>query len=100
MQRVPHGHWLDGQSGHAASLVMNVARTESIVMKKLLAIAALGTAVALTASPAFAAASHNGAPERPAVERSNRSNLYQSDSQGNQPYPNPDRELYVPELPG
>jgi hypothetical protein len=80
---------------------MNVARTESIVMKKLLAIAALGTAVALTASPAFAAARHhNGAPKRPAVERSNRSNLYQSDSQGNQPYPNPDRQLYVPELPG
>jgi hypothetical protein len=80
---------------------MNVARTERIVMKKLLAIAALGTAVALTASTAFAAARHhNGAPERPAVERSNRSNLYQSDSQGNQSYPNPDRELYVPELPG
>jgi hypothetical protein len=80
---------------------MNVARTERIVMKKLLAIAALGTAVALTASPALAAARHHyGAPERPAVERSNRTNLYQSDSQGNQPYPNPDRELYVPELPG
>jgi hypothetical protein len=80
---------------------MNVARTERIVMKKLLAIAALGTAIALTANPAFAAARHhNGASERPAVERSNRSNLYQSDSQGNQPYPNPDRELYVPELPG
>jgi hypothetical protein len=34
---------------------MNVARTERIVMKKLLAIAALGTAIALTANPAFAA---------------------------------------------
>jgi hypothetical protein len=33
--------------------------------------------------------------ERPAVERLNRSNLYQSDAEGNQPYPNPDRELYV-----
>jgi hypothetical protein len=75
-------------------------RNRENVMKKLLAIAALGTVVALTASPVFAAAKHyNGAPEWPAVERSNRSNLYQSDSQGNQPYPNPDRELYVRELP-
>jgi hypothetical protein len=65
-------------------------------MKKLLAIVALGTVAALTASPTFAAAKHHyGTPERPAFEQSNRSNLYQSDAEGNQPYPNPDRELYV-----
>jgi hypothetical protein len=69
---------------------------EKIVMKKLLAIVALGTVTALTASPTFAAAkNYYGTPERPAVEQSNRSNLYQSDAEGNQPYPNPDRELYV-----
>jgi hypothetical protein len=58
---------------------------------------ALAAVAALTASPVFAAVKHRA--DRPAVERSNRSNLYQSDAQGNQPYPNPDRELYVPELP-
>jgi hypothetical protein len=63
---------------------------------KLLAIVALGTVTALTASPTFAAGKHHyGTPERPAVERLNRSSLYQSDAQGNQPYSNPDRELYV-----
>jgi hypothetical protein len=77
---------------------MTVAGTERIVMKKLLAVVALATVAALTASPVFAAGRHhNRAPERPAVERLNRSNLYQSDAQGNQPYPNPDRQLYVPE---
>jgi hypothetical protein len=79
---------------------MTVAGIERIVMKKLLAIVALATVAALTANPVFAAARHHiRAPERPAVELPNRSNLYQSDAQGNQPYPNPDRELYVPELP-
>jgi hypothetical protein len=73
------------------------AGNERIVMKKLLVIAALATVTALTASPVFAAVKHR--TERPAVERPDRSNLYQSDAQGNQPYPNPDRELYVPELP-
>jgi hypothetical protein len=63
-------------------------------MKKLLAIVALATVSALTVNPVFAAVKHRA--ERPAVERPNRSNLYQSDAQGNQPYPNPDRELYVP----
>lgn len=58
----------------------------------------LATVAALTASPVFAAARHhNRAPERPAIGRLNCSNLYQSDAQGNQPYPNPDRQLYVPE---
>jgi hypothetical protein len=73
------------------------AGNEKIVMKKLLAIVALATVAAFTANPVFAAVRHhNRAPERPAVERLNRSNLYQSDAQGNQPYPNPDRELCVP----
>jgi hypothetical protein len=73
-------------------------RKEKIVMKKLLAIVALGTVAALTASPTFAAAKHHsGTPERPGFEQSNRSNLYQSDAQGNQPDVNPDRELYVPD---
>jgi DNA-binding transcriptional LysR family regulator len=54
------------------------------------------TVAALTASRVLAAFKHRG---EPTVERQNRSNLYQSDSQGNQPHPNPDRELYVPELP-
>jgi hypothetical protein len=70
---------------------------ETIVMKTPFAIVAFAAVAALTASPVFAAVKHRA--ERPAVERSNRSSLYQSDAQGNQPYPNPDRELYVPELP-
>jgi hypothetical protein len=53
---------------------------------------------ALAASPALAAARHhNGAVARGGVEQLNRNNLFQPYSQGNQPYPNPDRELYVPQ---
>jgi hypothetical protein len=66
---------------------------EKIVMVKLFAIVAVATVATLTASPVFAAVKHRA--ERPTVERTNRSNLYQSDAQGNQPYSNPDRELYV-----
>jgi hypothetical protein len=67
---------------------------EKNAMKKLFAIVAMAGVAALTANPVFAALKHRA--ERPAaVERANRSNLYQSDAQGNQPYPNPDRELYV-----
>ncbi len=63
-------------------------------MKKLFAIVAITSVSALTANPVFAAVKHRA--ERPtAVERPNRSSLYQSDAQGTQPYPNPDRELYV-----
>jgi hypothetical protein len=84
MQRAPHLYDLGN---------------ERIVMNKLFAVVSLASVAALTASPVFAAAKHhNGAPERPSVERANRSNLYQSDAQGNQPYPNPDRELYVPDF--
>jgi hypothetical protein len=75
-------------------MFMTVAVTESFVMNKLLAIVALATATALTASPVIAA-KHRA--ERPGVERPNRSNLYQSYAQGNQSYPNPDRELYLPD---
>jgi hypothetical protein len=66
-------------------------------MKKLFAIVALASVAALTANPVFAAVKHRAEhrAERPAFERPNPSNLYQSDAQGNQPYPNPDRELYV-----
>jgi hypothetical protein len=66
-------------------------------MEKLIAVVALASVAALTASPVFAAVKDRA--ERPTVERPNRCNLYQSDAQGNQPYPNPDREPYVPELP-
>jgi hypothetical protein len=63
-------------------------------MRKLFAIVAIASVAALTANPVFAAVKHRA--ERPTtVERQNRSDLYQSDAQGNQPYPNPDRELYV-----
>jgi hypothetical protein len=64
-------------------------------MKKLFAIVGVASVAALTASPVFAAVKHRA--ERPTVERPNPSNLYQSDAQGNQPYPNPDRELYLPD---
>jgi hypothetical protein len=71
---------------------------EKIVMKKLFAIVAVATVVTLTESAVFAMVKHHSiASERPADERLNRSNLYQSDAQGNQPYPNPDRELYAPD---
>jgi hypothetical protein len=72
----------------------NGSDPEKSAMKKLFAILAIASVAALTANPVFAAVKHRA--ERPtAVERVNRSNVYQSDAQGNQPYPNPDRELYV-----
>jgi hypothetical protein len=59
-------------------------------MKTLVAFVALS---AVVAGPAFAQSpSRNHAFHQQHVDRSN---LYQSDAQGNQPYPNPDRELYV-----
>ena len=64
-------------------------------MKKL--ITALAFAV-LMASPVLAAAKHhNGTAQRFGVEQLNRDDLYQSYSQGRQSYPNPDRQLYVPQ---
>jgi hypothetical protein len=59
-------------------------------------IVAVAVAV-LTASPAFAAVKHhNRAPERSGGERLDPS-IFQSNSQGNQSYPNPDRQFYVPQ---
>jgi hypothetical protein len=53
---------------------------------------------ALLAGPVLAAAKHhNGAAMRSSVERLNRDDLYQSYSQGQQSYPNPDRQSYVPQ---
>ena len=59
---------------------------------------------ALMASPVVAAAKHRNAAatrvdqfSRSGVEPLNRDDLYQSYSQGHQSYPNPDRELYVPQ---
>jgi hypothetical protein len=67
-------------------------------MNKLLAIVAVATVATLTESAVFAKVRHHSiASEQPSVEQANRSNLYQSDAQGNQPYPNPDRELYAPD---
>lgn len=64
-------------------------------MKGLITAMALA---ALAASPALAAAKHhNGAAARGGVEQLNRNNVFQSDSQGNQSYPNPDRGFYVPQ---
>jgi hypothetical protein len=55
------------------------------------------TVVALTASSVFASARHqNSAPGRAGVEQLGRGS-YESYSQGHQSYPNPDRELYVPQ---
>jgi hypothetical protein len=55
------------------------------------------TVAALTAGPVLASARHqNSAPRRTSVEQLNRSS-YESYSQGHQSYPNPDRELYVPQ---
>ena len=55
------------------------------------------TLAALAASPVFASARHqNSAPGRASVEQLNPSS-YESYSQGHQSYPNPDRELYVPQ---
>jgi hypothetical protein len=51
-------------------------------MKKLFAIFALASVAALTANPVFAAVKHRA--ERPPVEQSNHSNVYQSDAEGNQ----------------
>jgi hypothetical protein len=63
---------------------------------KLLAIVAIATVATLTESAVFAMVRHHSiASKRPAVERLNRSNLYQSNAGGNQPYPNPDRQLYL-----
>jgi hypothetical protein len=57
----------------------------------------VGSAAILTASPVLAAAKHHGSEARRiGVEQTNH-DLYQSLSQGRQPYPNPDRQLYVPE---
>jgi hypothetical protein len=62
-------------------------------MKELITALALA---ALTASRMLAAAKHhNGAARRPSVEQLNRDDIYPSDSQWHQSYPNPDRELYV-----
>jgi hypothetical protein len=59
-------------------------------MKTLVALVALS---AVVAGPAFAQPpSRNHAYHQ---QHLNRSAPYQSDSQGNQPYPNPDREYYV-----
>jgi hypothetical protein len=64
-------------------------------MKTLVAIVALS---AVVAGPAFAQApsrNHAFHHQSSSTVHLNHSNLYQSDAQGNQPYPNPDRELYV-----
>jgi len=53
-------------------------------------------AAALIGSPVVAATRHNGDAKRPNVEQPNN-DLYESLAQGHQPYPNPDRQLYVPE---
>jgi hypothetical protein len=63
-------------------------------MKTLIALVALG---AVVAGPAFAQPpNRHHAFHEPASSavHLNRSNPYQSDAQGYQPYPNPDRELY------
>jgi hypothetical protein len=76
----------------AQGLIFVIA--EKIVMNRLFAIVAMVSVAALTANPVLAAVRHRA--EGPtSIERPNRSDLYQSDAQGNQPYPNPDRELYV-----
>jgi hypothetical protein len=72
----------------------NGSEPEKDIMRKLFAIVAIASVAALMGNPVFAAVKHRA--ERPAaVERLDRSNVYQSDAQGSQPYPNPDRELYV-----
>jgi hypothetical protein len=53
-------------------------------------------AAALIGSPVVAATRHNGEAKWPNVERLTN-DLYESLAQGRQPYPNPDRQLYVPE---
>jgi hypothetical protein len=64
-------------------------------MKQLITALALAASMA---SPVLAAAKHhNSAATRPGVEQLNRDDLYQSYSQGHQSYPNPDRQLYVPQ---
>jgi hypothetical protein len=63
-------------------------------MKALVALVALS---AFLAGPAFAQApSRNHAFHQQSSSRVH-SNRYQSDAQGSQPYPNPDRELYAPD---
>jgi hypothetical protein len=62
-------------------------------MKTLVAIVALS---AVVAGPAFAQApSSNHAFHHQSSSTVHLNHLYQSGAQGNQPYPNPDRELYV-----
>jgi hypothetical protein len=64
-------------------------------MKTLVAIVALS---AVVAGPAFAqppSRNHAFHQQSSSTVHLNRSSPYQSDAQGNQPYPNPDRELYV-----
>jgi hypothetical protein len=56
-------------------------------MKTLVALVALS---AIVAGPAFARA-----PSRNHAFHQQSSDIYQSDAQGNQSYPNPDREYYV-----
>jgi hypothetical protein len=56
-------------------------------MKTLVALVALS---AVLAGPAFAQG-----PSCNHAFHQHSSNIYQSDAQGNQPYPNPDREYYV-----
>jgi hypothetical protein len=80
-------------AGHAAAMprkrfpgaflsLWNGSYPEKNAMKKLFAIVALANVAALTANPVFAAVKHRA--ERPtAVERPNRSNVYQSDASGN-----------------
>jgi hypothetical protein len=63
-------------------------------MKTLVAIVALG---ALAVGPAFAQAPsrhHAFHGQSSSTFHLNRSNPYESDAQGYQPYPNPDREPY------
>jgi hypothetical protein len=63
-------------------------------MKTLVALVALS---ACGAGPAFAQPpSRNHAFHQHSSSRVH-SNLYQSDAQRNQPYPNPDLELYAPD---
>ena len=63
-------------------------------MKTLVAIVALS---AVVAGPAFAQPpSRNHAFHQQSSSRVH-GNPYHSDAQGNQPYPNPDRELYAPD---
>ena len=63
-------------------------------MKTLVALVALS---AVLAGPAFAQPPSRNHAFHQQSSSTVHSNLYQSDAQGNQPYPNPDRELYAPD---